>query len=82
MSAKECECCGGTGWDGSDCAEPKWIPVEERLPKEDVPVLVVDSRGSKVVAWYSWGEWFATELETEITHWMPLPLLPGQKLGR
>ena len=59
--------------------ERRWIPVEERLPEEDVPVLCVDSRGEQMVAWSGWGEWCGPEIEAEITYWMPLPPLPGEE---
>lgn len=59
-------------------AERRWIPVEERLPEKDVPVLCIDSRGIQMVAWSGWGEWCGPEIETELTHWMPLPPLPDQ----
>jgi hypothetical protein len=59
-------------------AERRWIPVEERLPDEDVPVLCIDSRGVQMVAWSGWGEWYGPEIEADITHWMPLPPLQDQ----
>lgn len=61
-------------------AERSWIPVEERLPKEDVPVLCVDSNGIQMVAWSGWGEWCGPEIEAEITHWMPLPEPPKEEV--
>lgn len=59
----------------------RWIPVEERLPEEDVEVLVCDKDGDMQVADYC----YSTELEgaviwftrgkcfEEIVAWMPLP---------
>ena len=79
MSVKQCQCCGGTGWEGSDCAEHRWIPVEKRLPEEGVNVLVaqlngffnVDLRRRDTKQWST---------GAKITHWMPLPLPPEKKV--
>lgn len=56
--------------------ERRWIPVEERVPEEDVPVLCIDTRVVQMVAWNGWGEWCGPEIKAEITHWMPLPEPP------
>lgn len=60
---------------------PQWIPVSERLPKEDERVLV----------WLGAGEITYTQIDTDrlhkgkwrrwskhVTHWMPLPEPPKE----
>ena len=57
----------------------KWIPVTERLPEEDIRVLVwvgenncyfptIDTDRLHETRWVRWNEY--------ITHWMPLPPAP------
>lgn len=61
--------------------EPHWIPVTERLPKNDVEVIVsctddsVDTSFSyTTVAWHFNGTWICdNERCFFITAWMPLP---------
>lgn len=61
-------------------AEPKWIPVSERLPETNDDVLVTDGV-DMFVAWYSrkgmWQGWMSSdnnfERNTPIDAWMPLP---------
>lgn len=63
-----------------------WISVKERLPEEDVRVLIAVKRDRHPVSvgyrsdypdrsWYDNIEEFAVEAE-DITHWMPLPPAP------
>jgi hypothetical protein len=57
-----------------------WIACSERVPEDDVAVLVFE-HGAQYVAWHSvegggwddggWGE------RPKPTHWMPLPAAPG-----
>ena len=62
-------------------AQPKWIPVTERLPENDQWVLCLKDDGDYWVAawdyidwmWSDQNEWYA---EKDITHWMPLPEPP------
>jgi hypothetical protein len=68
----------------------KWIPIEERLPPQDVVVIIseYDSRKNMEMYFvdtaYRLGEqWFETthgeELKqkgSRVTHWMPLPDAP------
>lgn len=69
-------------------SEQRWIPVTERLPENDVPVLVnyIGNDDGKmhpdgVAAWTDcgclWWEGSLKDCDTEvavpITHWMPLP---------
>ena len=59
----------------------RWIPVEERLPGDVDWVLVVavsPADGSRkvdigIVEGDGWCAWLG-----RVTHWMPLPLLPGE----
>lgn len=60
---------------------PRWIPVEERLPEQDVPVLAwfedgLISRQSPDIVLWNGHEWMHRHLHRNvcgITHWMPLP---------
>lgn len=63
-------------------AAQRWIPVGERLPKENAPVLVLTVLGGMFVDFIH-GKSVVTgnpdfyELDVEdVTHWMPLPKLP------
>lgn len=57
----------------------KWIPVSERMPENDVPVLTFDGMYNRVHhAMY--GHWQCWEPE-KITHWMPLPAAPQEVKG-
>lgn len=59
--------------------DPRWIPVSERLPEENVTVLVVTKRNRKpVVAWMRLGLWCSrgVDFALSVTHWMPLPNPP------
>ena len=81
--------CGNEGVDDVSmtfCADkqPRWIPVNERLPKEYVPVMISthhsvfpEARYSKKYGW-QWayssdqGDWRKFE-EQRVIAWMPLP---------
>lgn len=58
--------------------EQRWIPVEEKLPSDNVAVLCwVDGCGAEM-AWREEGQWFLSFAgypisESTYTHWMPLP---------
>ena len=57
--------------------EPRWIPVEERLPQPGERVIV--SGGLLMdTAWYENGRFIQFGEEYRPTHWMPLPEPPTQ----
>ena len=70
---------------------PRWIPVTERLPDEDVSVLVLCKNHAMFVGFYrvysQEGRWHTkTALNSSkllnkgrVTHWMPLPEPPQEK---
>ena len=75
-----------------DAQVPKWISVEERLPEDDVAVLVyaIGNNENSCVAMTSYthhmygyniegwrSPWQYFFYERKITHWMPLPSSEG-----
>ena len=65
--------------------QPKWIPVTERLPKDDSDVLAylrIGEEGRIYPANYAKGVWwdciFNTPATKTTTHWMPLPEPPEE----
>ena len=52
---------------------PRWIPVTERLPKEDEAVLTWGKHKTHLLDWLHDGRWCCFG---EVTHWMPLPEPP------
>lgn len=64
---------------------PKWISVEERLPENDVDVLVYDRLDEIGVCQYSsvlrkfFGDVEGTY--AEVTYWMPLPKVPEESFN-
>ena len=64
----------------------EWISVDERLPKQCVPVLVYknsnsEAYGNMETAYFEKGRWRGSCGEF-ITHWMPLPKAPKMKGGK
>ena len=64
--------------------QPEWIPVSERLPEIDNPVLVVDQWGYMNVCAYN-EKWYPkidgqhpNFMSESITHWMVLPATPNK----
>ncbi len=56
----------------------KWIPVTERLPKDEANILVCHKNGFVTTnAWLGTHWWFKNE-KNPITHWMPLPEPPKE----
>jgi len=76
-----------------ELSKPKWIPVTERLPEDDVPVLACYVgyrshllRPDLLACRYEdeWCHWDGEPCSHEkckviITHWMPLPELPREE---
>ena len=58
-----------------DLASPRWIPVTERMPEEDVAVLTWGKQAVVLIDWHRNGKWFVTD---GVTHWMPLPEPPKE----
>ena len=64
-------------------AYPRWVPVEERLPEAWTYVLIAYPNGSVLMAEIGDGEdtphWYLPHgwlVESDITHWQPLPSVP------
>lgn len=60
-------------------AEPRWIPVSERLPEKEGAYYVVLKDGNVGHTWFPSPrrDWHAMG----VTHWMPLPLPPKEVEG-
>jgi hypothetical protein len=58
----------------------RWISVSERLPEEDVDVLVMTKHGMHVADLDEYGTWNASHGDSwqfpKPSHWMPLPEPP------
>jgi hypothetical protein len=64
-----------------EAAQPKWISVEERLP-DDGKYIVCTAKGSVYCTRFKafgCGGSFQTDINTHITHWMPLPEPPKEE---
>lgn len=61
---------------------PRWIPVEERLPENEVPVLCTDGDATFFGMYESdAGIWimlfgFLPASGVDVTHWRPMPEPP------
>lgn len=62
---------------------PKWIPVTERLPLLNTPVLATDGIEIDISWMYGvsprWITSYTTIDEDKLTHWMPLPKTPKEE---
>lgn len=59
--------------------EQKWVSVKDRMPEENVPVLVWELQGFAYVDVYKDGAWeVGTPNLAKFTHWMPLPEPPKE----
>ncbi|MCY1547520.1 hypothetical protein D9M68_835860 [compost metagenome] len=56
----------------------EWIKCSERIPDEDVPVLVWNQHDGFDVGWQHNGFWFGPTWNDSLapSHWMPLPEQP------
>ena len=59
-------------------AERRWIPVSERLPEANTPVLTISKDNNEpVTAWLEDDFWWSSvDWSLSVTHWMPIPKLP------
>lgn len=59
-------------------AAQRWIPVSERLPEANTPVLTISKDNNEpVTAWLEDDFWWSSvDRSLSITHWMPLPQPP------
>lgn len=52
----------------------EWVSVEERLPDKTGSYIVCTAKNTVYCAkYYANGKHFGIEMNTHITHWMPLP---------
>lgn len=62
---------------------PKWIGVKERLPETEGKYIVCTAKGSvyctRFKAYGKSGA-FQTDMNTHVTHWMPLPEPPKEEV--
>lgn len=62
-----------------EAQQPKWISVEERLPEEAGKYIVCTRKKAvycTAFRFFHGKGYFATDSNTHITHWMPLPEPP------
>lgn len=65
---------------GVEDGKPKWIPVTERLPKENEAVIVWEKQGFALIDWRHDNKWAILDNSYGIaTHWMPLPEPPKEE---
>lgn len=63
----------------------EWISVKDRLPEENINVLIYRRNMMNVYTYFGHGEWeddygYWTRTEDDgITHWMPLPEPPKEE---
>ena len=55
----------------------QWIPVTERLPKEQETVLIWGEQGIILLNWRHDNKWCGCL--GDVTHWMPLPEPPKEE---
>ena len=64
-----------------EAAVPKWISVEEMLPEKSGKYIVCTTKKSvyctRFETHHSGGD-FMTDINTHVTHWMPLPQAPKE----
>lgn len=64
----------------------KWISVKDKMPENDVRVIVCactkKCTQSINMAYRANGSWHGNGSMANVTHWQPLPALPGESVGR
>ena len=60
-------------------AAQQWVPVSERLPEKSQRVLAYSRAMDGTDAEIQINKGFMCHGRTDITHWMPLPPLPGRE---
>lgn len=57
---------------------PRWISVEDELPKDGIYTATINKVGFQAVRYYKGGKWFSSYGNEygDITHWLPLPQAP------
>lgn len=64
-----------------EAAQPKWVSVNDMLPEKDGKYIVCTAKGSvyctRFKAYGKSGS-FQTDINTHITHWMPIPEPPKE----
>ena len=69
-------------WDGKRVRTAGWVAVTERLPPDNVAVLVNHDSGGVEMAFREGWRWNISHAGVSVpdcsyTHWMPLPKPPG-----
>jgi hypothetical protein len=74
-------------WNARAYASPRWIPVEERLPKKGEMAVVLCEAVDGDVEFLNFSihmgpnlcDWGSKAVPMTVTHWMPLPDLSDNK---
>ena len=69
-----------------DTGKPQWVSIKNRLPEKNHGVLITDGETIVTACLDKWGHWAEHGFSGyewdfilgEVTHWMPLPDLPGR----
>lgn len=67
------------GWNDAVAEMPKWISVKEKMPETEGKYIVCTAKSSVYCTKFTGcGDIgvFKTDMNTHITHWMPLPDAP------
>ncbi len=86
LERKTVSMCGSSdycrGWNDAVAEMPKWISVKDRMPEKEGKYIVCTAQSSvyctKFKACGDTGM-FKVDINTHITHWMPLPDAPEQE---